>query len=72
MKNKIYIIPTVDKPIKVVFHDRYNIEEAENGFIISETVSLRDAINRVKAAGNDPNTFINALIKNGKWDGMIV
>ena len=52
MNDKIYIIPTADKPIKVVFHDRYNIEETENGFIISETISLKEAMNRVKAGGN--------------------
>ena len=52
MNDKIYIIPTADKPIKVVFHDRCNIEETENGFIIDKTISFKEAVNRVKAGGN--------------------
>lgn len=69
---KIYIIPTLDKPVIVVFPDRYDIEEAENSFIINETISLEEAINKVKAAGYDLNGFIDTLIKDGRWEGMIV
>lgn len=70
--DKVYIIPTLDKPVIVVFPDRYDIEEAEKSFIINKTISLEEAINKVKAAGYDLNGFIDTLIKDGRWEGMIV
>lgn len=70
----VFIIPapTADRPVKMIFSDKYTIEETENGFVATETISVEDAINRVKAAGNDPDEFIDALLKDGKWKGMIV
>lgn len=70
----IFIIPTptANRHVKMIFPDKYNIEEAENGFVATETISVEDAINRVKAAGNDPDEFIDTLLKDGKWKGMIV
>lgn len=70
--NRIFVIPKVEKPIKIVFQDRYNIEETTNGLIITERISLQKAIKQVKAAGNDPNEFIDMLIRNGKWEGTLV
>ena len=70
--NRIFVIPYVEKPIKIVFQDRYNIEETTNGLIITERISLQKAIKQVKAAGNDPNEFIDMLIRNGKWEGTLV
>ena len=70
--NRIFVIPNVEKPIKIVFQDRYNIEETTNGLIITERISLQKAIKQVKAAGNDPNEFIDMLIRNGKWEGTLV
>ena len=72
MIDKIYIIPTEYKPVKFVFPDKYDIEEADNSFIIDETISIEEAIRRVKAAGNDSERFINTLIKDGRWEGMII
>ena len=39
--NRIFVIPNVEKPIKIVFQDRYNIEETTNGLIITERISLQ-------------------------------
>ena len=72
VNNRIFVIPNVEKPIKIVFQDRYNIEETTNGLIITERISLQKAIKQVKAAGNDPNEFIDMLIRNGKWEGTLV
>ena len=68
----VFIIPTADKPVKMIFPDKYTIKETENGFVATETISVEDAINRVKAAGNDPDEFIDTLLKDGKWKGTIV
>ena len=70
--NRIFVIQNVEKPIKIVFQDRYNIEETTNGLIITERISLQKEIKQVKAAGNDPNEFIDMLIRNGKWEGTLV
>lgn len=72
MIDKIYIIPTVDKPVKFVYQGKYNIEEDENGFVVNKTISIEEAIRKVEAAGNDPNRFIDILIKDGRWEGMII
>lgn len=72
MINKIYIIPTVDKPVKIVFPDENNIEEDDNSFVINETISIEEAIRRVKAAGNDSEEFIHTLINDKMWKGMII
>lgn len=72
MINKIYIIPTVDKPVKIVFPDKNNIEEDDNSFVINETISIEEAIRRVKAAGNDSEEFIHTLINDKMWKGMII
>ena len=71
MIGKIYIIPTVDKPVKIVFQDKYNIEEDDNSFVINETISIEEAIRRVKAADND-SEFIHTLINDKMWKGMII
>lgn len=71
----VFIIPTADRPVKMIFPDKYTIKETENGFVVTETISVEDAINRVKAANNDPYEcidIIDTLLKDGKWKGMIV
>lgn len=68
----VFIIPTVDRLVKMIFPDKYTIKETENGFVATETISVKDAINRVKAVNNDPYEFIDTLLKDGKWKGMIV
>ena len=71
----VFIIPTADRPVKMIFPDKYTIKETQNGFVATETISIEDAINRVKAANNDPYEFIDiidTLLKDGKWKGMIV
>lgn len=40
MIGKICIIPTVDKPVKIVFPDKYYIEEDDSSFVINETISI--------------------------------
>lgn len=72
MIGKIYIIPTVDQPVKIVFQDKYNIEEDDNSFVINETISIEEAIRRVKAADNDSEEFIHTLINDKMWKGMII
>ena len=72
MIGKIYIIPTVDKPVKIVFPDKYYIEEDDSSFVINETISIEEAIRRVKAAGNDSEEFIYTLINDKMWKGMII
>lgn len=72
MIDKIYIIPTVDKPVKIVFPDKYNIEKDDNSFVINKTISIKEAIRRVKAAGNDSEEFIHTLINDKMWKGMII
>lgn len=71
-KSRVFVIPTAEKPIKMLFPDRYDIKETENGLEVTEKMSLLEAINKVKAAGNDPVDFIDVLIEKGKWEGMIV
>lgn len=71
----VFIIPTADRPVKMIFPDKYTIKKTENGFVATETISVEDAINRVKAVNNDPYEFIDiidTLLKDGKWKGMIV
>lgn len=71
----VFIIPTADRPVKMIFPDKYTIKETENGFVVTETISVEDAINRVKAVNNDPYEYIDiidTLLKDGKWKGMIV
>lgn len=71
--DRIFIIPIInEQPVKAVFHDRYNIEENENGLTITETMPIEKAINKVKAAGNDPNELVHTLVKEGRWKGMVV
>ena len=72
-EDKVFFMPTFNenKPIKVYF-DNYKIEETEEGICIRKKISIEEAIRKVKAAGNDPCEFIDALIKDGRWEGMII
>ncbi len=73
-EDKVFIIPTFNenKPIKVYFENKHNIEETEEGFCAAEKISIEEAIRKVKAANNDSDEFINTLLKDGKWKGMII
>lgn len=55
--DNVFIIPTTDKSVKMIFSGDTNT---------TETISIKDAINRVKAASDDPYEFINILVKKGK------
>ena len=72
-EDKVSLIPTLNenKPIKVYFDD-YKIEEIEEGLCVTKKISIEEAIRKVKAAGNDPDEFIDILLKDEKWKGMIV
>lgn len=72
-EDKVFLIPTFneDKPIKVYFDD-YKIEETEEGLCVTKKISIEEAIRKVKAAGNDPGEFIDILLKDGRWEGMII
>lgn len=70
--DNVLIIPTTEKPLSVSFPDRYEIEERDGVLVLSEKIPLLKAIHRVEAAGNDTDEFIDTLIREGKWDGMIV
>lgn len=71
-KGKVFLIPTFNenKPIKVYFDD-YKIEETEEGLCVTKKISIEEAIRKVKAAGNNPDEFINVLLKDGKWTGKV-
>lgn len=68
-EDKVFLIPTFNenKPIKVYFENKYNIEETEEGLCVTKKISIEEAIRKVKAAGNDPDEFIDTLLKDGKW-----
>ena len=70
--DNVLIIPTTEKPLTVSFPDRYEIEERDGVLVLSEKIPLLKAIHRVEAAGNDTYEFIDTLIREGKWEGMIV
>lgn len=40
-------------------------------FVINETISIEEAIRRVKAADND-SEFIHTLINDKMWKGVII
>lgn len=66
--DKVLIIPTAEKPLKLVYSGKCKIKETEEDV----KAVLLELINRVEAAGNDTDEFIDTLIREGKWDGMIV
>lgn len=72
-EDKVFLIPTFNenKPIMVYFDD-YKFEETEEGICVTKKISIEEAIRKVKAAGNDPDEFIDTLIKDGRWEGMII
>lgn len=59
---KVFIIPTFDKNklIKVYF-DEYKIEETKEPLC-----SIEEVIRKVKAADNNPDEFIDTLLKDGR------
>lgn len=72
-EDKVFLIPTFNenKPIKVYFENEYNIEETEEGFCVTKKISIKEAIRKVKAAGNDPDEFIDTLLKDEEWIGEV-
>ena len=72
-EDKVFIIPTFNenKQIKVYFDD-YKIKETEEGLCATKKISIEEVIRKVEAAGNNPCEFIDTLIKDGKWEGVIV
>lgn len=73
-EDKVFLIPTFNenKPIKVCFENKYNIEETEEGLCVTKKISIEEAIKKVKATDNDPDEFIDTLLKDGRWEGMII
>lgn len=71
-EDKVFLIPTFNenKPIKVYFDD-YKIKETEDGVSVTKKISIEEAIRKVKAAGNEPNEFIDTLLKDGEWTGKV-
>ena len=72
-EDEVFLIPTFNenKPIKIYF-DNYKIEETEEGLCWTKRINIEEAIREVKAAGNDPDEFIDTLLKDGRWEGMII
>lgn len=72
-EDKVFLIPTFNwnKPIKVYFENKYNIEETEEGLYVTKKISIEEAIKRVKAVDNDPYEFIDTLLKDGRWTGKV-
>lgn len=70
--DKVFLIPTFNenKPIKVYFDD-CKIEDTEEGICITKKISIEESIRKVKAAGNDPDEFIDTLLKDGEWTGKV-
>lgn len=73
-EDKVFLIATFNKnkPIKVYFENEYNIEETEEGLCVTKKISIEEAIKKLKAAGNNPGDFIDILLKDGRWEGMII
>lgn len=71
-EDKVFLIQTFNenKPIKVYFDD-YKIEETKEGLCVTKKISIEEATRKVKAAGNDPDEFIDTLLKDGKWAGKV-
>ena len=71
-EDKVFLIQTFNKnkPIKVYFDD-YKIEETKEGLCVTKKISIEEAIKKVKAADNDPDEFIDTLLKDGKWTGKV-
>lgn len=71
-EDKVFLIPTFneEKPIRVYFDD-YKIEETEEGLCVTKKINIEEAIKKVKAAGNNPDEFIDVLLKDGKWTGKV-
>lgn len=71
-EDKVFLIPTFNenKPIKVYFENEYNIEETEE-VCVTKKISIEEAIRKVKAAGNDPDEFIDTLLKDEEWIGEV-
>ena len=69
--DNVLIIPTTEKPLKMVFQDKYEITKTEEDgvYTFSEKLSFLELIHRVEAAGNDTYEFIDTLIREGKWEG---
>ena len=72
-EDKVFLIPTFNenKPIMVYFENEYNIEETEEGFCVTKKISIEEAIRKVKAADNDPDEFIDTLLKDEEWIGEV-
>ena len=66
-EDKVFLIPNFNenKPIKLYFENKYNLEETEEGFCVTKKISIEEAIRKVKAADNDPDEFISTLLKDG-------
>lgn len=72
-EDKVFLIPNFNenKPIKLYFENKYNLEETEEGFCVTKKISIEEAIRKVKAADNDPDEFISTLLKDGEWAGKV-
>lgn len=70
--DKVFLIPTFNenKPIKVYFDD-YKIKETEEGLCVTKKISIEEAIKKVKATDNDPDEFIDTLLKDEEWIGRV-
>ena len=73
-EDKVFLIPTFDenKPIKVYFENEYNIEETKEELCVTKKISIEEVIKRVKAVNNDPGEFIDILLKDRGWEGIII
>lgn len=70
--DNVFIIPTAEKPLMMMFPDKYEItKQKEMVYTFSEKLSFLELIHRVEAV-NDTDEFIDTLIREGKWEGMIV
>ena len=47
-EDKVFLIPTFNenKPIKVCFENKYNIEETEEGLCVTKKISIEEALKK--------------------------
>lgn len=47
------------------------ILKKQKKFCVTKKISIEEAIRKVKAAGNDPDEFIDTLLKDEEWIGEV-
>lgn len=70
LKKVVTIAYVYDDCYKVVEDDYMWTDGMLEGLVEGE-LTAEEAIRKVKAAGNNPDEFIDVLLKDGKWTGKV-